>query len=149
VSDDVRVLLDRLAIQDLYARYTSALNALDFEALDAVFAPQARIDASAFGVPAMGYGEFRPFLATAFSGFRGHLYTTHDLTVALHDDEADVRAAFTAWMGLSQEGAVHQVTEGGYYVDRLVRLAAGWRVIDRVEVPAFVWGMPEGFTIPE
>jgi ketosteroid isomerase-like protein len=149
VSDPVPFLLDRLAIQDLYARYTAALNALDFDALDAVFTPDARIDASAFGVPAMRFGEFRPFLAGAFAGFRGHLYTTHDLSVTLRDDDADVRAAFTARIGLSDGGAIHQVTEGGYYVDHLVRTADGWRVADRVEVPAFMWGMPEGFTPPD
>jgi ketosteroid isomerase-like protein len=148
-ADDLRHLLDRLAIQDLYARYTAALNALDFDALDAVFTPDARIDASAFGVPAMAFDEFRPFLAEAFAGFRGHLYVTHDLSVTLRDDDADVRAAFTASVGLDAGGVLHQVTEGGYYVDRLVRTADGWRVADRVEVPAFMWGMPEGSTPPE
>src|SRR5690349_12487581 len=83
---------DRLAIQDLYARYAAALNRIEFDALDRVFTAGARIDASAFGVAAVGYDEFKPFLAAAFTGFRGHLYATCDLVVELDGDHAEVRA---------------------------------------------------------
>ena len=42
---------DRLAIQDLLARYADVVDRRDFDGLDNVFTTDARIDFSAFGGP--------------------------------------------------------------------------------------------------
>ena len=47
-------LADRLAIQDLIARYPLAVDGQDWDALDELFVPDARIDFTAFGLELTG-----------------------------------------------------------------------------------------------
>src|SRR4051812_44762297 len=63
-------LADRLAIQDLIARYPLAVDGRDWDALDELFTPDARIDFTAFGGPAGDLASTKSFPPDAPRGFR-------------------------------------------------------------------------------
>ena len=60
---------DRLEINDLLSRYTFAIDNKDFDALDAVFTPDATIDYTTSGGIKGRYPEVKAWLAKALSMF--------------------------------------------------------------------------------
>ena len=48
------------------------------------------------------------------------------------------------------DGSQEVITNAGYYFDRLVRTAAGWRIVERVCTQTVQMGqLPPGYVIPE
>ena len=60
---------DRLAIQDLIARYAVVIDNRDFDALDPMFTADARIDFTTFNGPVGGLAEIKAFLAASLPLF--------------------------------------------------------------------------------
>ena len=60
---------DRLAIQDLIARYAVVIDNRDFDALDPLFTADARIDFTTFNGPVGDLAEIKAFLAASLPFF--------------------------------------------------------------------------------
>ncbi|MET0269986.1 MAG: nuclear transport factor 2 family protein, partial [Sphingomonas sp.] len=60
---------DRLEIQDLFARYTYAIDDRDYDALDTVFTPDAVIDYSETGGAKGSVAEIKRWLPVAMEKF--------------------------------------------------------------------------------
>ena len=141
---------DRFEIQDLLVRYTVAIDTKDWKLLDQCFLPDAQVDYTATGGIKGAYPEVRAWLEKALSAFPMTVHFISNSTVTLQGDAARARTYVLNPMGFPKpDGSLHIFTVGGFYVDRLVRTAGGWRIAERVEETAFLDGtLPEALQIP-
>lgn len=140
---------DRLEIQDLFARYSFAIDDRNWGELDEIFTADARIDYSETGGAAGTLAEIKRWLPLALERFPvfQHLVATTRLDIdgdqatsrtilfnpMVHEDGAGVRSTF--FIGL-------------WYRDRLVRTAKGWRIHERYEEMAWVKDAPPMEDVP-
>lgn len=131
---DLAELTDRVEINDALARYTIAIDTGEFDRLDSVFTPDARIDYSESGGIAATYAEVKPWLAEnlpAFSKKRMHTLGQVAIAFASTRNEARVTAYFHNPMLIADpragEGGERLVEVGGLYHHTFVRTDAGWR----------------------
>lgn len=125
---------DRLAIQDLLTRYTRAIDGREWNLLDTVFLPDATLDYTAVGGQRGRFPEMKAWLAQALGTYDAtqHMISNHDIRVT--GDTATSRVYVFNPMGKKRDdGQLGLFFMGGYYVDRLVRTAAGWRIAERIE----------------
>jgi hypothetical protein len=131
---------DRIQIGDLLTRYTTAIDTKDYELLDSVFTPDARVDYTSSGGIAGDYPTARDWLERALSLFPVTVHFISNSTVELRGDEASARTYVMS---------DHIFTVGAYYNDRLVRTEDGWRIRERIEEQAYLDGsLPKVLQIP-
>lgn len=119
----------RIAIEEVLVAYSRALDWLDTDLLDQVFTPQAQID---YGFFKGSWEDFRPVLIEMERSFgrRWHLSVQSDIRF-------DMQGAWVTsyQMALSAPGTGSDTDEiggfYGYYVDRFVETAQGWRIASR------------------
>lgn len=141
---DLTEVSDRIEISDLLTRYTRAVDSGEWDRLDDVFTPDARIDYTASGGIAGSYPEVKQWLAQMLPLFSRRQHVIAQSEVTLDGDGATVLAYFANPMLLAQEDGPDLLWEfGGYYHHALVRTPAGWR--SRELVQELVWrrGGPE------
>ena len=137
--NSLAAIADRLAIQDLLTRYCRAIDTRDWDLLDTVFTADARVDYTAAGGIRGAFPEVKAWLAEVLPRFAmtQHVVANHDIRVA--GDTATSRVYVYNPMGTrNAAGGLDLFFFGGYYVDRLVRTAEGWRIVERVEETAFM-----------
>ena len=149
----VDLLTDRLEIADLLTRYALAIDTDKWDLLDSVFTPDARIDYSSSGGTSGAYPEVKAWLAQILPMFYGRQHFVTNSTITFDDEQrttATGRTYFYNPMGWKDEAqAIHMFYVGGYYHDRLVRTAGGWRIAERVEEQAWVGGEGPQLTAPK
>jgi len=128
---------DRIEIDDLLTRYATALDAKDWDLFSTCFTPDAFIDYTGAGGIKGKFPEVRDWLAQVMAGFpmTQHLVTNRAVTVS--GDTATCRSCLFNPMGITDGDGLAVFLEGGYYRDKLVRTAAGWRIAERIEEPTF------------
>ena len=134
---------DRLEIQDLFARYSFAIDERDWDALDHIFTPDAAIDYSESGGAAGTMVEIKAWLPQALVRFPTfqHMVATTKLT--LDGDAATSRTILFNPMVHEDSGGVGQTFFIGlWYRDKLVRTPAGWRIAERYEELAYTHNVP-------
>jgi len=143
-------LADRSEIMDTLIRYADAIDTKQFDRLADVFTPDARVDYTSSGGIAGEYPEIRRWLEVALTPFRHYLHALANTTFRIEGDTAHTRTYFLNPMAYPlEDGSDHTFTVYGYYVDRLVRTPAGWRIAERREDQGMMVGtLPEGFQIP-
>jgi 3-phenylpropionate/cinnamic acid dioxygenase small subunit len=140
---------DRLEIQDLFARYSHAIDERDWDALDTLFTPDARIDYSETGGAAGSFEEIKRWLPVALERFPmfQHMVATTKLT--LDGDSATSRTIlFNPMVYEDKDGNRQTFFIGLWYRDRLVRTAAGWRIAERYEEMAYAHNAPQMELVP-
>ena len=135
---DLQEISDRIEIQDLLARYTHAIDTRDWNALDRIFTPDARIDYSAFGGAAGGLDEIKTFLAESMPMFESFQHLVGSSVVDIDGDTATARTICHNPMVLKGGQDPHLLVCGLWYRDRLVRTGAGWRIAERVEERSYM-----------
>lgn len=141
---------DRLEIQDLFARYSFAIDERDWDALDAIFTPDARIDYSETGGAVGSFAEIKAWLPKALERFPmfQHMVATTKLDIA--GDTARSRTILFNPMTYRGENGEDQVFFIGlWYRDKLVRTPAGWRISERYEEMAYSHNVPPMPPVPE
>ena len=134
---DLQELSDRQEIADVLTRYTRAIDTREWDRLDDVFTPDARIDYTATGGGVGSFAEMKQWLADTLPMFATYQHTLGQLEVALDGDQATVAAYFYNPMVLAGESGESLWEVGGIYHHVLVRTEAGWRSRDLVE--EMVW----------
>jgi hypothetical protein len=125
---------DRLAIQDLIARYPLAVDGRDWDALDDLFTTDARIDFTAFGGPAGDLASIKTFLRDALGGFRRTQHMMGLPAITLDGDRAAARTSCTNPMIIDNpDGSVGVWLIGLWYDDEFARTPEGWRFTARVQ----------------
>jgi hypothetical protein len=131
---DLSQVSDRIEIGDLLTRYARAVDSGDWDRLDDVFTPDARIDYTASGGIAGSLPEIKAWLAQMLPLFARRQHVIGQSEVTLDGDRATVLAYFSNPMVLAQEEGPELLWEfGGYYHHTLVRTAAGWRSQELVQ----------------
>ena len=147
---DWQEMSDRLEIQDLFARYSFAIDERDWDALDSVFTPDARIDYTESGGAKGSLVEIKAWLPEALARFPAfqHMVATTKLTLA--GDKATSRTILFNPMVEEGEGGERQTFFMGlWYRDSLVRTPAGWRISERYEELGWTHNLPAMAPAPE
>ena len=131
-------IADRIEIDDLLTRYATALDGKDWELYASCFTADAIIDYTAAGGIKGALPEVRQWLADVMAGFPMTQHLVVNRAVRVEGDSATCRSCLFNPMGPSDGGGSFAVFfEGGYYRDKLVRTAEGWRIAERIEEPTF------------
>ena len=98
-------------------------------------------------------GPFRETLAwldRALESWPVNLHVVSNAIIEIDGDSATSRCYFYAPMGReAPEGGQFVITNAGRYLDRLIRTADGWRIVERVCEQTLMQGtLPEGYEIP-
>ena len=142
-------LSDRSEIMDTLIRYAEAIDTKHYELLADVFTPDAHIDYTTSGGPEGKYPEIRAWLERALAPFPTYLHALSNTTFRFEPATAHTRTYFVNPMAYPlADGSLHTFTVYGWYVDRLVRTADGWRIDQRREEQAMMEGtLPPGFEV--
>lgn len=133
-AERVGEIADRLEIDDLLTAYAVAVDAREWEALKRLFTGDAVLDYSGFEGPRAPVDEAIEWVAGGLSGFPVSQHLTTNREIAVDGDTATARCAVLNPL-VDTRGRIAFV--GGYYEDRLVRTADGWRFAERVARPAW------------
>jgi hypothetical protein len=138
-------LADRLAIQDLIARYPLVVDGRDWDGLHELFTADARIDFTAFGGPAGDVAEIKVFLRDALGGFRRTQHMMGLPAITLSGDTAAARTSCNNPMvidGADGETSVWLI--GLWYDDEFARTPDGWRFTSRKQERSyFITGLKD------
>jgi hypothetical protein len=144
-SADLRLLSDRIAIQDLLARYSTAIDTKNFALLDEVFTPDGVGDYSASGGIRGTLPEIKAWLANALVIFHVVQHLVTNVCVDVRGDEATSTCYLFNPLGYQRDdGTTEMLYCGGSYRDRLVRTPKGWRIRERVIQPLYLDGRLPG-----
>jgi hypothetical protein len=124
---DTRQLSDRIEIADLLTTYTRAVDTGEWDLLDAVFTPDARIDYTATGGIQGAFPEVKAWLAEILPAFARRQHLLCQSAVVLDGDAATATVYFANPMVSVHADVEHLFACGGYYHHDLVRTPAGWR----------------------
>jgi hypothetical protein len=140
---------DHTSIAQLLIRYCHALDLHDWPVLENdVFTLDAVIDLSAVGRGRVSVGEFIAWLKHVLGGFTftQHFVMNPDARVDGH--LALCRSSFLNPNGIAMESETQRTfIIGGYYIDKMRKTPAGWRIEERVEQP--VWQLGELPSLPQ
>ena len=140
---------DRLEIQDLFARYSFAIDDREYDVLDSVFTPDAVIDYSETGGAKGTVAQIKAWLPVAMKKFPKfqHMVATTKLT--LDGDSAKSRTIlFNPMVHRGSDGEDQIFFIGLWYRDELVRTPDGWRIASRYEEMCYSYNVPEMDPIP-
>jgi ketosteroid isomerase-like protein len=141
---EVRDWLDRLAIQDLIARYSDAVTRADWDQCEAVFAPDAVWESPNLG---LRYDDAASFLEMVRASTTDLLIQTpHSSVVMLDGDRATAtttihemsRGVGSADSALGGAGAEINFEQWGIYYDDVARLDGEWKFTRRVFVSVYL-----------
>lgn len=141
---------DLHAIEQVLYAYAWMVDRRKWDMMDEVFAPGAIIDYTSTGGI---QGEYRPtleWLDRALSAWPINLHHITNVSIRVSGERATSRCYFTAPMAHARaDGTQEVITNAGYYLDDLVRTAAGWRISKRVcEQTVRIGQLPTGYVIP-
>jgi SnoaL-like domain len=106
---EVQDISDRLEIDDLLTRYTRAVDSGEWDRLDDVFTPDARIDYTATGGIAAAYPEIKAWLPTVLKLFPRRQHIVMQREVTIDGDTAQVVAYFLNPMVFAPPGSSEQL----------------------------------------
>jgi hypothetical protein len=134
---------DRLEIQDLFARYSFAIDERDWGALDRVFIAEARIDYSESGGVKGSLAEIKAWLPGALERFPAFQHMVATTKLVLNGDSATSRTIlFNPMVMPGKDGTPQTFFMGLWYRDSLVRTEAGWRIAERHEEMSWTHNVP-------
>lgn len=135
---DLSEISDRLEIQDLFARYSFAIDDRDWDALDHIFTADARIDYSEAGGASGSVSEMKRWLASALERFPRYQHMVATTQLRLDGDQAESRTIlFNPMVYRDADDGEQTFFIGLWYQDKLVRTSEGWRIAERRET--FSW----------
>ncbi|MFI6041739.1 nuclear transport factor 2 family protein [Nocardia sp. NPDC051321] len=141
----IQEISDRLEIQDLLVAYATAVDSLDFDALDEVFVEDAAIDLTAFGGIAGKLGEIKEWLAQTLPQFPGFQHLMANSEIRIDGDRATGRImCFNSIAMPAQNGEPPIAQLGMWYLDEYIRTAKGWRISRRGQQRSWAQGLGAG-----
>ena len=127
---------DRLEIQQLLVDYSTAIDGRSFDALDAVFTPDAYLDYRESGGVDGQFPQVKAWLAEVLPNFPAYSHMLGNVDIRLSGDTATARTICVNPMVLNAE-TKQLLFVGLWYEDALIRTPEGWRMTRRVEVKCF------------
>jgi 3-phenylpropionate/cinnamic acid dioxygenase small subunit len=139
---------DRLEIQDLFVRYSHAVDTKDWDLYRTVFTEDAYIDYSEMGGSKGDLEETVAFLASAMPMFASTQHLVANTVLTLDGDTASTRTICFNPMVMEMDGAERVFFCGLWYRDELVRTPDGWKIKHRYEERSYTYNRPEGLGVP-
>lgn len=139
-------------IEQLLYRYAWMVDRREWDLMDQVFAPNGTIDYASTGGPGrLPYRDALTWLDTALGAFPINLHHITNISVTTSGDTGTSRCYFTAPMGRKEaDGTSLFITNGGYYLDDLVKVDGSWRIAARFcDMTVQIGTLPSGHAIPE
>jgi hypothetical protein len=134
---------DRMALERLVVDYAYAIDERNWDALDRVFAADAYIDYRAMGGIDGDFAKVKAWLPQALASFPGYMHMVGNLSFDIDGDRASGKVACFNPMVLPLPGGGTQTMFLGlWYLDRYVRTADGWRIVERVEKRCYDFNVP-------
>lgn len=139
---------DRQQLQQLAIEYANAIDTREWDRLDRVFTPDARIDYTAMGGIAGSYPEVKAWLPRSLRFFKSYMHFVGNFHYERDGDGDRDRArgqvaCFNPMVlpglipGLSRTAAY-----GLWYEDEYRRTAEGWRIVRRSERKCYALNEP-------
>ena len=119
---------DEQAIARLLVRYATAIDGRDWPLLRSCFTDDLRADYGDFGAWRSG-DEITAFMAQAHADVGPTLHRISNIVVTPAGEGATARSYVDALLTVDDTGAAHRAA--GFYEDRLMRAADGWRIAER------------------
>jgi hypothetical protein len=133
MDTELRAIADRLAIEDVLHRYSTAIDTRRFELLDEVFAAGGVGDYTAAGGIRGTLPEIKEWLANALAIFSVIQHLVTNVRADIRGDEATTSCYLFNPLGYATDGGKTEMLFcGGIYHDKLVRTPQGWRIRERV-----------------
>ena len=146
----LRAIQDRAEIEELLYRYAEMVDQKDWKQMDRIFALEATIDYTSTGGQKGPFRETLAWLDRALESWPINLHVIGNVIIEIDGDVATSRCYFHAPMGRETEDGQFIITNAGRYLDKLIRTADGWRIVERVCEQTIMQGsLPEGYKIPE
>ena len=120
---------DVVAIEQVLYRYAYALDARDYDALDEVFAADARLHAS--GGTLMSPAQYKEMCATELPKLDATHHVVTNTTITVDGNYATARAYFQAQHVKNSMAPNGQFLMAGWVDDELDRRPEGWRITER------------------
>ncbi len=131
-------IADRIEIDNLLTRYATAVDTKDWDLYASCFTPDAFIDYTAAGGIKGTLPEVKEWLAQVMPLFPMTQHVVTNRVVVITGDRATSRCCFFNPMGISDgKRGLTLFFDGGYYNDKLVRTADGWRIAERIEETSY------------
>ena len=142
---------DEREIEQLLYRYAWMVDQRKWELMDSVFSADASIDYTSTGGQKGHHRATLEWLHRALEPWPINLHLIQNISIEFTTDGARSRCCFLAPMGrVRPDGAQDVITNAGYYFDRLIKTADGWRISERVCQQTIMDGqLPAGYVIPE
>jgi hypothetical protein len=133
----IQVAADKVEIQEVMARYATAVDAKRWDVLETVFFKGSVVDFGPNGGVRDEYPGIVDYLKSAMAGFAAYQHYLSNFVIQVNGDEATSR--FYVWTPLITivDGRDEIIMDGGYYDATFVRTADGWRVKELVS--GLVW----------
>ena len=143
-------LEDRIAIAEQLARYADMVDRREWNKMGKIFALEGTIDFRASEGPHGPFREVLAWLDRALDSWPKSLHVISNVIVDLDGDRATSRCYFHVTAGReNREGGQYTVTDSGRFIDRWIRTANGWRIVERFCEPVVRVGtLPEGYKLP-
>ena len=134
-------LSDRSEIQDLVVGYSYAVDRHDWDALDAIFTPDAVLDFTATGGERGDLPAIKAWFAQVLDLFAGHQHLVAASRIDIDGDTATARTLCHNPMWRDTDGGTDLLFVGLWYVDTLVRSPDGWRIAARHQELGYMRGL--------
>ena len=138
--DEIREMLDHYAIEKILKRYARALDEKNYDALDAVFTPDAVLDYSAAGGIKDAYPVVKAWLKEVLDPMPEMQHFTTNVEIEFDGDRARGASYTFNVNGVHAEGRLQHMTVGAQYFDTFARTAQGWRITSRREARLVTFG---------
>ena len=146
----IQAIQDRLEIEELLHLYAEMVDRREWTKMDQIFALEATIDYTSTGGQKGPFRETLVWLSRALESWPINLHVISNLIIEFDGDIAHTRCYFHAPMGRNTpDGNQFVITNSGRYLDKIVRTADGWRIVERVCEQTIMQGnLPDGYELP-
>lgn len=146
----IQAIQDRLEIEELLNLYAEMVDRREWTKMDRIFALEATLDYTSTGGQKGPFRETLAWLDRALESWPINLHVVSNILIEFDGDTARSRCYYHAPMGrVAPDGSQYVITNGGRYVDKLIRTADGWRIVERIcEQTVMQGSLPEGYVIP-
>jgi 3-phenylpropionate/cinnamic acid dioxygenase small subunit len=129
---------DQLAIRQLLATYTWALNDRDWTAWRAAFSDDAAVDYSTAGGPVGPVDDAVSWIKDSIGGLEKAIsHGGNEVVDFVDDDTANVRSIYKMILQVGSDEPTF-MEACGWYIDVATRTPDGWRLASRTEHMAYV-----------
>jgi len=138
----IQEISDRLEINDLLIEYSTAIDQMDFDALDDVFTKDAIIDYTTFGGIKGSLEEAKAFLKETLPLFSATQHMIANSAVKITGDAATGRTmCHNPMLVKNDDGSENMTFIGLWYIDTFIRTEKGWRIKTRSEESSYSYNL--------